>query len=96
MTYSLDMHQSQSAYIFLFIYQDYFQLAKNLLDHKKTEICTFLSRLGKSKRLVNKLSFQKLYEIEQKKEFFILIHRRRKNVFLERFILMEKMIFKGV
>ena len=68
MTYSLDMHQSQSAYIFLFIYRDYFQLSKHLLDYKKTEICTFLSRLGKSKRLVNKLPFQKLYELEQKKK----------------------------
>ena len=66
--YSQDMHQSQSVYIFLFIYQDNFQLAKHLLDHKKTEICTFLSRLGKSKRLVNKLAVQKLYELEQKKK----------------------------
>ena len=49
MMYSLDMHQSQAAYISLFIYQDNFQLTKHLLDHKKTEVCTFLSKLGKSK-----------------------------------------------
>ena len=51
MTYSLDMHQFQFAYILLFLYQDNFQLAKHLLEHKNTKICTFLSRLGKSKDL---------------------------------------------